>query len=348
MTKVPPHKKNVKPKNHTKHFFPIYPGILDYVERGDLSPFQLGIYVMIHGQANYGTGVWMGSAPKLLALAPRDTSLQSIQRALRHLVVLGLLKHFHVRGVRGNFAHLINKYKCRSGELMGKTLNADKSTSLDDIIYEGDAEGDALGDAERELLVTQGVTHLQEEEVQEGKKIEKQKSGAAKPAAPDPSARLYIEKIKKLSDSLTDSLVEKHQESWPEPPIVSFQFQKEYQQWADLDGIEYRDFQNLWRGAMRVAEWTVTPLEPKSPYGPFTAELIEQWAIEAANNPDVLDIVRDADNGILTLFFAAGFEQFRVGADEPDWFPYEEAKQEKIVEENPVVDRAMPDASVAQ
>jgi hypothetical protein len=324
MTKVPPHKKNVKPKNHTKHFFPIYPGILDYVERGDLSPFQLGIYVMIHGQANYGTGVWMGSAPKLLALAPRDTSLQSIQRALRHLVVLGLLKHFHVRGVRGNFAHLINKYKCRSGELMGKTLNADKSTSLDDIIYEGDAEGDALGDAERELLVTQGVTHLQEEEVQEGKKIEKQKSGAAKPAAPDPSARLYIEKLKKLSDQVTDALVCRMLGDDYFEPTFFGDIRKSFQQQADDSAIEYRDFQNLYRGAMRTAEWIVTPLEPVGP-GPITQTMLDTYAAEAGNDPDVVEVIRDA--GSLLVVSSGGCTEYYLDANEPYWHPFDEATQ---------------------
>ncbi len=147
--------KKIDPKKKpVKHFVPIFTGLFEYVERGDISPLQLGVYLIIHSQTDFATGIWWGSAPKILAHAPRDNSLQSVQRAIRHLVEIGLLKHFHVRGTRGNFAHLLNKYVCRSGELTGRKLNADKSTSLDNIVYEGDAE--------REPLVTQRVTHLQE------------------------------------------------------------------------------------------------------------------------------------------------------------------------------------------
>ena len=350
MKKIAAKKKPVKPKENvsTKYFVPIYTGLIHgYAETAKLSAFQLGLYVVIHAQADFSTGIWMGSAYKLLATVPRDNSLQACQRALRHMVDIGLLKHFRGDGVRGNTAYLINKFKIRSGERLGQVLNATESTSLKHIVYDGDAVSDTVsdmvGDAVREPIATQGDAFLrskevEEVEVKESKKKQKEKSGAAKPAAADVSARLYIEKIKRLSNLLTDSLTEKHLESWPEPPHLSFQFQKDYQEMADLDGIDFRDFQNLYRGAMRCAEWTVTPQELVGP-GPITEALIEQWAAEAASNPDVLEIIRDDGSSALTLVFANGIEYYRLGDNDPEWHPfYDEAPEE------PVQAHAMPDA----
>jgi hypothetical protein len=126
-----------------KPFIPIYPGILDYLLRGDINRSEFGVYVMMHAQADFSTGVWYGSAPRIAGCAPRGADLRAIQREMQRLADIGLVKHFHRHGARGNFGWLINKYICRSGALRGKQLNARLSTSLSHIVYETCADSDA-------------------------------------------------------------------------------------------------------------------------------------------------------------------------------------------------------------
>ena len=126
-----------------ERYIPIRPGILEYLLRGDMSAFEFGVYVIVHLQADYSSGIWRGSAPRIMASAPRGAKLREVQRALEHLADLGLLKHFHQHGQRGNFAFLINKFTVRSGALIGMRLNADKSESWQHPTYESCADVDA-------------------------------------------------------------------------------------------------------------------------------------------------------------------------------------------------------------
>jgi hypothetical protein len=131
-----------------ERYVPIRPGISDHLLRGDLSVFEFGVYVLIHLQADFRTGVWQGSAPRILHSAPRGAKLRDIQRALERLTDLGFLKHFHQQGQRGNFAVLINKFTVRSGALTGLRLNADKSASWSNPVYDACADADADDGAE--------------------------------------------------------------------------------------------------------------------------------------------------------------------------------------------------------
>lgn len=131
-----------------KPFVPIYTGIMNYLLRGDISRSEFGLYVMMHMQADFSTGIWTGSAPRIDGTAPRGAELRATQREMQRLADVGLVKHFHTHGARGNFPWLINKYICRSGALKGKQLNATLSTSLGHLMYEVCAEGDAEGAAE--------------------------------------------------------------------------------------------------------------------------------------------------------------------------------------------------------
>ena len=122
--------------NVKEHFVPIRTSISEDLLRGDISAFEFGVYVIVHLQADYGTGIWSGSAPRILNSAPRGAKLRDIQRALEDLKELKLLNHFHKHGQRGNFPFLIHKFTVRSGALMGMRLNACKSESWQSPVYE--------------------------------------------------------------------------------------------------------------------------------------------------------------------------------------------------------------------
>ena len=56
--------------NVKERFVPIRCGIAEHLLRGDISAFEFGVYVIVHLQADYSTGIWRGSAPRILNSAP--------------------------------------------------------------------------------------------------------------------------------------------------------------------------------------------------------------------------------------------------------------------------------------
>jgi hypothetical protein len=157
---------------------PIRPGIEEHLVRGAMSLCEFGIYALIHIQADYRTGIWQGSAPRIVATAPRGVSLRQVQRALERFEELGYLKSFRAQGARGNTPYLIDKFTVRSGGLKGYRVNAAKSESWQRPFYELVAEDDAVP-------VTEGVT--EHDALSRSKKKEvkrKNENPAAKPVPP--------------------------------------------------------------------------------------------------------------------------------------------------------------------
>jgi hypothetical protein len=165
---------------------PIRPGIEEHLVRGAMSLCEFGIYALIHLQADYRTGIWRGSAPRILATAPRGASLRKIQRALEHFEVLGYLKSFRVQGARGNTAYLIDKFTVRSGALKGYRVNAAKSESWQRPVYEIVADDDTVPVAES-VAEHDALSRSKKKEVRE------KKNPAAKPAPPaDPRFQPFL------------------------------------------------------------------------------------------------------------------------------------------------------------
>src|ERR1700682_13157 len=124
-----------------ERYVPIRPGIEEHLVRSAIGLLEFGSYALIHIQADYRTGIWRGSAPRILATAPRGASLRQVQRALEHFEEMGYLKSFRVQGARGNTPYLIDKFTVRSGALKGYRVNAAKSESWQRPFYEFVAEG---------------------------------------------------------------------------------------------------------------------------------------------------------------------------------------------------------------
>jgi hypothetical protein len=162
---------------------PIRPGIEDHLVRGALSLSEFGIYTLIHIQADYRTGIWRGSAPRILATAPRGASLRKIQRALEHLEELGYLKSFRPQGVRGNTPYLIDKFTVRSGALKWRRLNAAQSASWRDPCYDLVAEDDA------QTVADSAAEHDALSRRKKKEETGKKENPAAKP--PSPAATGY-------------------------------------------------------------------------------------------------------------------------------------------------------------
>jgi hypothetical protein len=198
---------------------PIRPGIEEHLVRGALGLCEFGIYTLIHIQADYSTGIWQGSAARLLATAPRGASLRQIQRSIQHLEELGYLKAFRIQGVRGNTPYLIDKFTVRSGALKGRRLNARQSMSWQHPRYELVAEDDAQP-------VTESVA--EHDALSRSKNKEGSKKNEIPPAKPSPPSTPGYQVV-------LGSLWKEFEEKNGQPPTWGT---KDY---AALNGILRRD-----------------------------------------------------------------------------------------------------------
>jgi hypothetical protein len=121
-------------------FTKIRAGLEEHMISGNVGFFEAGVYLTMHLQADFRSGLWIGSAPRLLATAPRGTSLRAIQHALERLQEIRFLRSFHSPGRRGNYSVLIHKYEPSIGALKGKRLNAWESESWKHPFYESVAD----------------------------------------------------------------------------------------------------------------------------------------------------------------------------------------------------------------
>jgi len=128
-----------------KNFTPIRNGLLDHLERGRFSPFDLGVYMFLHLHADWATGIYRGCALGI-AFGFGDSSLKHhIQKALRRLRDRGYINYKKGDGTRGNYSILIDKYEPRVGELLGTRLDAWKSGDLAEAEYESKNGEAAVG-----------------------------------------------------------------------------------------------------------------------------------------------------------------------------------------------------------
>jgi hypothetical protein len=132
----------------SKGFIQVRCGISDHLLSSALGAFDIGVYLIILLQVDFESGIWTGSAPRLLASAPRGAGLRDMQRSLQLLEKIGFIRIFHRHGLRGNYRVLINKYEPQFGALRGKRLNAAKSDNWRHPVYESCAVGVAVSDAE--------------------------------------------------------------------------------------------------------------------------------------------------------------------------------------------------------
>jgi hypothetical protein len=133
-------------------FAKIRAGIEEHFIAGKLGAFEVGVYLVIHLQADFRTGIWIGSTPRILATVPRGASRRKVQHALERLSKIGFIRAFRTQGARGNYHVLIDKYEPQSGALKGKRLNAWGSESWKRPFYEACAESvtDTVTDVDTE------------------------------------------------------------------------------------------------------------------------------------------------------------------------------------------------------
>jgi hypothetical protein len=121
-------------------FTKIRNGIDDHLRDGTISLFESAVFVQMLRQAQYDTGLWFGNAERLLADAPRNTTLQDCRNALKHLSQLGWIKGWR-RGHEGaTVVYLIDRFECTEGAAKGMRLNLEKTKTWKKPFYEDAAE----------------------------------------------------------------------------------------------------------------------------------------------------------------------------------------------------------------
>lgn len=117
-------------------WYPRRRGILEHLDRGTISLLDLAVHDFLCLICDHETGVAYASSEKIRALCPVEINDRAIRRALAKMERIGWIKRFCVRGRRGNYPILIAKYFVREASGEWKSVNAEKTTDLNNIQFD--------------------------------------------------------------------------------------------------------------------------------------------------------------------------------------------------------------------
>jgi len=129
---------------HVEGFAKIRNGLNDHIKTGKLTPFDLGIYLYLHLNCTWMTGVYEGTALGI-AYGFNDPELQKgIRKSLYRLRANKYINYREGDGKRGRYPILIHKYEPTSGGLVGFRLDAWKHGNLAKPEYEPVDSGETV------------------------------------------------------------------------------------------------------------------------------------------------------------------------------------------------------------
>ena len=133
----------------TNGFVPLRRGILAHIRNVSLPHGEALAYMVIIASADPSTGIWYGSAKALAG--EFNFPEREARRLLEALERKGYLRLFPKPGAHSNYPVLVNKSEITVGARRGTRLCADKSTSLENLVYEdGEEAGEQKGEHTRE------------------------------------------------------------------------------------------------------------------------------------------------------------------------------------------------------
>jgi hypothetical protein len=97
-------------------------GMLDHLAEGKMTPDMFTAYYLMLARCNFATGIWHGSAERLVAETGGVWSKPTAVRILKRLIDGGYITSEHQRGKRGNYDLLIANYVPTIGADKGKRL----------------------------------------------------------------------------------------------------------------------------------------------------------------------------------------------------------------------------------
>lgn len=110
--------------------------MLEAVVKGALSPSAVGVYVLLHLQADCRSGIWTGTAEKLEA-AFSTLDAAAVDCYLTKLEKARLIRCFRQPARQSlTYVILIHNYLVTDGGFVGQCLNAWKSPDVESLAYE--------------------------------------------------------------------------------------------------------------------------------------------------------------------------------------------------------------------
>lgn len=96
---------------------------------------MFAVYMLLLRQCDWETGVWFGTSWRFLEFLQGSWSLHAVQNALVRLEERGYIRRFLIKGKRGPYRILIDKYEPRFGAQKGNRLNAPESKDWNDLAW---------------------------------------------------------------------------------------------------------------------------------------------------------------------------------------------------------------------
>lgn len=145
---------NLNPEGFTA----IRNGIREHVKQGKFQLNDLGLYLYLHLECDWRTGVYHGTAEGI-AYGLGDLSLKrEVQDSLSRLRREGYINYRKGNGQRGGYDILIHKFRPTVGKLFGFELNAWKNEDKCKPAYEPSGGSPGGGRTEDELRTNGGRT----------------------------------------------------------------------------------------------------------------------------------------------------------------------------------------------
>lgn len=121
-------------------------GLYPHIKHGRMTLDELAVYIYLQFIADFCTGRCETSAPHVYYETGRKMPLRKIQRLLESLEKKGYIRRFIIDS-KGDYFLLIHKFQPTLGAFTGKYLNAFKSKSSHDLVFEDSVQDDAQDDA---------------------------------------------------------------------------------------------------------------------------------------------------------------------------------------------------------
>jgi hypothetical protein len=109
-------------------------GLFEHVSSGQMTTMECFLYTAILANADPSTGIWDSCAGVMSGLY--NIPIRTCRDYLEKLEKKGYLKRFTVPGKHGQYPIFVHQFECTDGALKGKRLNAIKSKSYDNPVYE--------------------------------------------------------------------------------------------------------------------------------------------------------------------------------------------------------------------
>jgi len=157
-------------------------GILEHLRMGKVGPLHAAVLAVMSLQAQWDTGLWIGSPQRLHGDMPWESE-HTYRQTLKHLSRIKWIRGWSTQGEGKATTHyLIDKFEATSGRNKGKRLNLSKTESWGNPIFEEIEQGELKEGSGR----PQGKGFVENSTHTKTKTSDKDKDGEAGTAAAQP------------------------------------------------------------------------------------------------------------------------------------------------------------------